>query len=177
MYKIPGLRNQLEPSTDIWGKEVKQNENIVIRALESFILPYNAKEYKNSNIDKEILRVYRKVGNSEIIPGFPRTYIQYDNKQYRMSAMEYTQYKKTSGTSASTMLNMLINTINYKNSTDKRKTRMIKKIYDYSKDIANEELLSSRKVKYKKSDFKYSKNDYKKIVNHITSSTQYKDDD
>lgn len=177
MYKIPGLRNQLEPSTDMWGKEVKQNENIVMRALESFLLPYNAKEYKNSNIDKEILRVYRKVGNSEIIPGFPRTYIQYDNKQYRMSAKEYTQYKKTSGTSASTMLNMLINTSNYKNSTDKRKTRMIKKIYDYSKDIANEELLSSKNVKYKKSDFKYSKNDYKKIVNHITSSTQYKDDD
>lgn len=177
MYKIPGLRNQLEPSTDIWGKEIKQNENIVMRALESFILPYNAKEYKNSNIDKELLTVYRKVGKSEIIPGFPRNYVQYHDKRYNMSAKEYTKYKKTYGTSANTMLNMLMNTSNYKNSTDKRKTRMIKKIYDYSRDIAKEEFLSNRKIDYDIKDFKYDKKDYQRIVNYITSSTQYKDDD
>ena len=177
MYKIPGLRNKLEPSTDIWGNEIKQNENILMRALESFILPYSAKEYKNSNIDKEIKKVYNDVGNTDVIPGFPQSYVKYDKEQYRMSAKEYTKYKKTYGTSANTMLNMLMNTSNYKNSTGKRKTRMIKKVYDYSREISKEEFLSNRNIDYDKKDFKYNKNDYKKIVNYITSSTQYKDDD
>ena len=177
MYKIPGLRNKLEPSTDLWGNEIKQNENILMRALESFILPYNAKEYKNSSIDKEIKKVYNDVGNTDVIPGFPQSYVKYDKVQYRMSAKEYTKYKKTYGTSANTMLNILMNTSNYKNSTGKRKTRMIKKVYDYSREISKEEFLSNRKIDYDKNDFKYNKNDYKKIVNYITSSTQYKDDD
>lgn len=177
MYKIPGLRNKLESSTDIWGNEIKQNENILMRALESFILPYSAKEYKNSSIDKEIKKVYNDVGNTDVIPGFPQSYVKYDKVQYRMSAKEYTKFKKTYGTSANTMLNMLTNTSNYKNSTGKRKTRMIKKVYDYSREISKEEFLSNRKIDYDKNDFKYNKNDYKKIVNYITSSTQYKDDD
>ena len=177
MYKIPGLRNKLEPSTDIWGNEIRQNENIVMRALESFILPYSAKEYKSSNIDKEIKKVYNDVGNTDVIPGFPQSYVKYDKEQYRMSAKEYTKYKKTYGTSANTMLNMLMNTSNYKNSTGKRKTRMIKKVYDYSREISKEEFLSNRNIDYDKKKFKYNKNDYEKIVNYITSSTQYKDDD
>ena len=177
MYKIPGLRNQLEPSTDLWGNEIKQNENILMRALESFILPYNAKEYKNSSIDKEIKKVYNDVGDTKIIPGYPQSYVKYNNEQYRMSAKEYTKYKKTYGTSANTMLNMLMNTSNYKNSTGKRKTRMIKKVYDYLREISQEEFLSNRNIDYDKKKFKYNKNDYKKIVNYITSSTQYKDDD
>ena len=177
MYKIPGLRNKLEPSTDIWGNEIKQNENILMRALESFILPYSAKEYKNSNIDKEIKKVYNDVGDTKIIPGYPQSYVKYSNEQYRMSAKEYTKYKKTYGTSANTMLNMLMNTSNYKNSTGKRKTRMIKKVYDYSREISQEEFLSNRNIDYDKKKFKYNKNDYEKIVNYITSSTQYKDDD
>ena len=177
MYKIPGLRNKLEPSTDLWGNEIKQNESILMRALESFILPYNAKEYKNSSIDKEIKKVYNNVGNTDVIPGFPQSYVKYDKVQYRMSAKEYTKYKKTYGTSANTMLNMLMNTSNYKNSAGKRKTRMIKKVYDYSREISKEEFLSNRKIDYDKNDFKYNKNNYKKIVDYITSSTQYKDDD
>lgn len=177
MYKIPGLRNKLEPSTDIWGNEIKQNENILMRALESFILPYSAKEYKSSNIDKEIKKVYNDIGNTDVIPGFPQSYVKYNKEQYRMSAKEYTKYKKTYGTSANTMLNMLMNTSNYKNSTGKRKTRMIKKVYDYSREISQEEFLSNRNIDYDKKKFKYNKNDYEKIVNYITSSTQYKDDD
>ena len=140
-------------------------------------IPYSAKEYKNSSIDKEIKKVYNDVGNTDVIPGFPQSYVKYDKVQYRMSAKEYTKFKKTYGTSANTMLNMLTNTSNYKNSTGKRKTRMIKKVYDYSREISKEEFLSNRKIDYDKNDFKYNKNDYKKIVNYITSSTQYKDDD
>lgn len=44
MYKIPGLRNQLEASTDIWGNEVKQSENIIERAIENFIAPWSSKK-------------------------------------------------------------------------------------------------------------------------------------
>ena len=38
-YKIPFLRETLEPSTDIWGNDIKQSENIMERAFETFIAP------------------------------------------------------------------------------------------------------------------------------------------
>ena len=44
IYKLPILRNQLEVSTDIWGNEQEQSNNIIERAFESFIAPYSRKK-------------------------------------------------------------------------------------------------------------------------------------
>ena len=71
---------------DINSILAQENENIVMRALESFILPYSAKEYKSSNIDKEIKKVYNDVGNTDVIPGFPQSYVKYDKEPRFLSS-------------------------------------------------------------------------------------------
>ena len=43
MSKIPGLREKLPIATDVWGKEIKQPENIAQRAVENMIVPYTRK--------------------------------------------------------------------------------------------------------------------------------------
>ena len=175
MYKIPGLHNKLEPSVDVWGNELKQSNNVLTRAFESFIAPYSARKDITSKLDKEIKRVYKEVGNDDVIPGVPRTDITYKKEKYRMSASEYTNYRKEYGESANTMLKMLINSDNYKDSSDTRKTRMIKKIYDYSKEIAKAEFLEKRKIKFDDDDFKTSTMDYEDIVDYILRNTRYMD--
>ena len=175
MYKIPGLHNKLEPSVDVWGNELKQSDNVLTRAFESFIAPYSKRKDITSKLDKEIKRVYKEVGNDDVIPGVPRTDITYKKEKYRMSANEYTNYKKEYGESANTMLKMLINRDDYKDSADTRKTRMIKKVYDYSKEIAKTEFLEKRRIKFDEDDFKTSTMDYEDIVDYILRNTRYMD--
>lgn len=173
MYKIPVIHSKLEPSTDVWGNELKQDDSILVRAFESFIAPYSKKEDITTKMDKELKRVYKKVGDTEIIPGFPQSYITYEKEKYKMSAKEYTQFKKTYGQSANTMLNMLINDSDYKGSADTRKSRMIKKVYEHSRDIAKQEFLKKRKITINSKDFKYNKSDYEDIIDYIVINTKH----
>ena len=103
-YKIPGLRNTLEPSTDIWGNEIKQSENVLVRALENFIAPYSKKSDISSDLDAEIKRVYNATGETGVIPNIPYGYIKYKDETYQMSANEYTNIKKTYGTTSNKLL-------------------------------------------------------------------------
>lgn len=148
MYKLPGLRQQLEVATDVWGNEKEQADNIIQRAYESFIAPYSTTKNITSNLDKEIKRVYNKTGETGVIPGIPYAYVKYGDETYRMSANEYTKYKKTYGTAANSTLNSLINSSSYKNASDEEKAKMIDNVYDYARAKANKEYFDSINVSY-----------------------------
>ncbi len=148
MYKIPGLRNQLEASTDIWGNEIKQNENIVMRAVENFLAPYTAKNDTTDYLDRELKNIYNKTGETGVIPGIPQGYLKYKDETYYMSAEEYTKYKKTYGTIANQYLKQLIGNSNYKNASDEEKATMIEQMYKYSSAKANEEYFESQNIEY-----------------------------
>ena len=148
MYKIPGLRNQLEASTDIWGNEIKQNENIVMRAVENFLAPYTAKNDTTDYLDRELKNIYNKTGETGVIPGIPQGYLKYKDETYYMSAEEYTKYKKTYGTTANQYLRQLIGNSNYKNASDEEKATMIEQMYKYSSAKANEEYFESQNIEY-----------------------------
>jgi len=139
MYKIPGLRNKLEVSTDIWGNEKEQSSNIITRAIESFITPYSKTKNISTDLDKEIKRVYTETGEASVIPGVPYAYTKYGGETYRMSAKEYTTFKKTYGNIASTTLSNLINSNGYQKATDEEKAKMIDNVYDYARAKANQE--------------------------------------
>ena len=148
MYKLPGIRQQLEVATDIWGNEKEQADNIIQRAYESFIAPYSTTKNITSNLDKEIKRVYNETGKTGVIPSVPYAYVKYGDETYRMSANEYTKYKKTYGTAANSTLNSLINSSSYKNASDEEKAKMIDNVYDYARAKANKEYFDSINVSY-----------------------------
>ena len=144
MYKIPGLRQQLEPATDIWGNEKQQSNNIIQRAFESFIAPYTKNKDISTDLDKEIKKVYTETGEKGVIPNIPYAYIKYGNETYKMSASEYTEYKKTYGKTASQTLNSLINSNDYKESSYEDKAKMIDNVYEYAKAVANDEYFNDK---------------------------------
>lgn len=148
MYKVPGLRQQLEVATDIWGNEKEQSDNILVRALESFIAPYSKNKDISTNLDKEIKRVYNETGESGVIPNIPYAYTKYDGETYKMSAKEYTDFKKTYGQTANSTLNKLINSADYKQATDEDKAKMIDSVYDYARAKANEEYFDNIDTNY-----------------------------
>lgn len=147
-YKIPGLRQTLEPATDIWGNEVKQSGNILTRAFESAIAPYSRKEDITTEIDEEIKSLYKITGDESLIPTIPRNYINYKKEKYEMSASEHTAYKQTYGQTAYALLDTLFKNSTYRNATDKERADMIGDVYDYARDEANREYLAGKGVDY-----------------------------
>lgn len=154
MYKIPGLRNTLPVSTDIWGEEKKQSDSILERAFNNFIAPYSKREIKTTSLDNELKRVYKETGNTSVVPGVPQGYVKYKNENYNMNSNEYTSYKKTYGQTASKYLNNLVSNSTYKNADDETKAKMIKEIYGYSKALANEKFFNDRDINYSSNDLK-----------------------
>ena len=103
--------------TDSWGKPQKQAENIFVRAWETFIAPYTRYEDKKTNLDKEIMEVYYKSGNVDVIPGTPNSYITYNKERYNMSNKEYETFKKTYGTTSNNYIKAIIKNDRYKSAT------------------------------------------------------------
>lgn len=139
LYKIPGLRNTLEPATDIWGNEVKQTENVLARAAETFVAPYAKKENIATAVDDELKALYRETGKTELLPSSPDNYFYLEGEKYKMSAEEHTAFKKTYGQIANKMLGELFESDTYQNSDSKDKEYLVNKVYDYARDEAKHE--------------------------------------
>ena len=146
--KIPVLRETLEPSTDIWGNEVKQTEDMLTRSFETFLAPYAKKESIATSVDEEIKSLYSETGDDGLIPSIPYNYVNYKDEKYKMSAEEYTAYKKTYGQTAFDMLEDLYDTSTYRNATAEEKADMVNRVYDYARDAAKREYLAKEGVNY-----------------------------
>lgn len=138
-YKIPGLRNTLAPTTDIWGNEMKQTENIVARGFESFFSPANKRAGIATAVDEELKSLYGETDDSGVLPSIPQSYINYDGERYDMSTEEYTEYKKLYGQTAYDLMEKLFNTETYKNASSEERADMVNRVFDYARDNAKKE--------------------------------------
>ena len=147
-FKIPGLRETLEPSTDIWGNEVKQTEDLITRAVETFIAPYSTKDNIATEIDAEIKSLYSAVGDNGLIPSVPYNYVNYKDEKHKMSAKEYTDFKKAYGQTAYNMLTELFDTKTYQNASAEDRAEWVNDVYDYARDEAKRTFLAEKGVNY-----------------------------
>lgn len=147
-YKIPFLRETLEPSTDIWGNEIKQADNIIERAFETFLAPYARKENIASAVDEEIKALYHETGDEGLIPSVPYNYINYDGEKHEMSDTEFTEFKKQYGEKAFDLMEDLFNTQTYRNASSEDKADMINGVYDYARDEAKKDYFSKHGVSF-----------------------------
>lgn len=147
-YKIPGLRNMLPESTDYYGDAKKETENMLLRAIESFVSPANTRKDTMSKESKELVRLYKKTGNDDVLPSGLQTYINYNDEKYDMSQKEYNQYKKSFGKTFKSNVKELMNSDEYINASDEEKAQMISGIMKYSKDKAKDIYLTKKGEDY-----------------------------
>ena len=178
IYKIPFLRETLEPTTDIWGNEVKQTKNIMQRTFENFIAPYSRKESIATEIDNELKDLYSQTGDNGLLPSIPYNYVNYDGEKYNMSAEEYTDYKKAYGQTANDLLEDLFRTTTYKNATSEERADMVNDVYDYARDEAKLDYLSKEGVDYtnatKEGEEYYKVNDIKGAIDNDMTIDEYR---
>ena len=135
--KVPGMSKGLEPKLDVWGRE--QKEGLGERIAENLVSPGYLSHNKETPVDKEILRLYKKTGESSVIPNTsPNKYFPAKNNlpRYDMSAAEYTAYMRVRGTTSYEMINQMISSSAYKKMGDEEKAKMIGELYQYAGEIA-----------------------------------------
>jgi hypothetical protein len=147
-YKIPGLRNTLEPTTDIWGNEYEQSESWAARAFENFLSPANKRTGISTAVDSELKDVYRETGDASVLPSIPYNYINYNGTKYEMSAKEHTAYKQAYGQTAKDLMEQLFDTGTYRAATSEERADMISRVYDYARDEARREYFAGLDVDY-----------------------------
>lgn len=147
-YKIPGLRNTLPESTDYLGREKKEEENKGIRAFDAFLNPANKKKDEMTKEGKEVVRLYQKTGNGDVIPSALAQNIKYNDNNYEMSRKEYNKYKKDFGDTYSDNVKEIMKTDAYKNADDNDKAKMIAGVMKYSKDKAKDVFLTDKGEDY-----------------------------
>ena len=176
-YKIPFLRETLEPSTDIWGNEIKQSENLIERAFETFIAPYSKKDNISSDIDEEIKALYGETGDAGLIPSIPYNYINYNGEKYEMSASEYTEYKKLYGQNAYELMSDLFNTSTYKAASSEERADMVNRVYDFARDEVKREYFAKYGVEFtnatKDGEEYYKENSIKGAIEYDMTPDEY----
>ena len=148
MLKVPGLRQLLEPSTDIWGNEVKQTENGALRTFESFLAPWSKTESIATDVDAELKTLFRETGENGILPGTPANYVNFNDEKYEMSKAEYTTFKKTYGQTAFNLMEQLFDMEAYQNAGYEAKVDMVNRVYDYASDVARKEYFDKHGVTF-----------------------------
>lgn len=141
--KTPGASYLLEPSTDIWGNVRERSDSVVLRSFDSLINPATVTRSTATKVDEEILKLYDKNGNDKILPSTPQKYFTANSVKYEMSASEYTQYKMTYGQTAYKKLKTLFSTSEYRQMSNTEKEKAIEEVYDYAKQMAKYDYLTS----------------------------------
>lgn len=135
MSKIPGLRQMLPVKTDIWGNELKQSDNMVLRALENSTFPWTRKAVANSKVDIELSKLYEDTGESSVLPDTLDKTFTINKQKYRLTNEEYSEYKDRYGRTSYKLLRELVTTNDYKNMTTDQKQKAVENVYSYAKEL------------------------------------------
>ena len=133
--KIPGLRQTLPTKTDIWGKDVENEGNIIEKGLNAGVFPWSSKKISENNpTNKEISKLYDETLDKSVLPSNSIDKIlNIDKEKYRLSNEQYSKLKKMYGEINYKVLSELTSSQEYKEMNNEQKVKAISDIYKYSK--------------------------------------------
>lgn len=140
--KVPGVRNQLQPSIDLWGSEVS-NGSAPERVFQSFLSPGFLKAQDNSPATQEVRRLAKATGESGVYPAAAEKSFTNDGKTYNLTAEEYTQYAKAMGSTRKTLVEDALKLPAYKSMSNAEKADYVQNVYKYARETARQDVYDS----------------------------------
>ena len=134
MAKIPVVSKMLPVRKDVWGNEKVRDSNVLVRAYEVGLAPYNRKKVVEDYTERELLKVFDDTGERAVLPGIPNKDITINQQKYRLTAQEYNKAKESFGKTSKSMLDSLVKMNEYKNLSNEQKAEAINNIYSYAKE-------------------------------------------
>lgn len=137
--KVPGARNQLQPSIDLWGNEVS-NGTTPERVLQSFISPGYFKTQDNSPATQEVRRLAKATGDSTVYPAAAEKSYTVNGKTRTLTGEEYTRYAKSMGQTRKKLVEAAMKLPAYKSMSNSEKSDYIQNVYKYARETARQQV-------------------------------------
>lgn len=150
--RIPGVDLFQAERVDAWG-ETEKDRGVLEKAFGAFVSPWGyASDIDNSEVEAEIARLNKSLGNTAAAPSTPDKKISYTNKNgdkvsdYTLTAEEWSELAKKQGQEQRQIVESLIQSDMYKNLPDEYKAEAIKRAYTYAKEKARLEVIKDYTV-------------------------------
>ncbi len=142
LYKLPGARNTLAESVDVMGNTKVQHGSVWNRIFNNVLNPANVVKGYDSAAADEVYRLYQVTGVATVIPSQAPSYVTVPNGGKRtLSSHEKADYQKATGKMITEAVDKLLENERYRELSDDTKTELLGKVYSYSKQAANNEVL------------------------------------
>lgn len=145
--KIPGVRNTMQPTIDVWGNE-KSNGSFENRLFQSFLSPGTMRTVDNSAVNEEIRRLAESTGMSSVYPSVADKYFTVDGERINLTAEKYTEFAKILGKTRYNAISDAIQSPYYSRLSDQQKADVISQIYEYANGVAKQSVSSYEPSKW-----------------------------
>ena len=134
--RIPVLWDyQQIPYIDAWGR-TESNGTTAERAFNNFINPAYVSTIRQSDMEKEIERLYEATEDGGVVPDRADKSIKLQEGTKYLSPQEYVTYAQEKGKKSYALAEELVNSAAYQAADDTRKADMIRYAYQYATAVA-----------------------------------------
>ncbi len=150
LNKLPGARETLEKKVDTLGQDVIQYKD-GNDFMSTFVDPGYSSTYKPTELQKELLDVYKETGKNSVFPTRVNNSITYQNESKKLTSKEITTYQKTTGQYAKETMEAIINTPYYDTLDAEERASLFSKVVEESNFIGKASVGIETKdyIKYK----------------------------
>ena len=106
--KIPGWDYNQIPYIDAWGRK-EASGTALKRGLNNFLNPAYTSTIEESNMEKELLRLYERTGEASVFPSRADKDFTVDGKDKYLTAEEYVRYATLKGQNSLKAVTSLVN--------------------------------------------------------------------
>lgn len=136
--RIPGVDYNQIPYIDAWGRE-ELTGKFISRALNNFFNPSYISKVNESDMEKELERLYDSTGEN-VFPQRAPKYFTVDGERKDLTAEEYVKYATEKGRASYAIVGGMTASDIYKGLEDAEKAACVKDAYTYANETARTEV-------------------------------------
>ena len=133
--RIPGFDYNQIPYIDAWGR-TESSGGIGWRAFNNFLNPSYTSSIDTSDMEEELMRLYKSTGDANVFPKRASKYFTVDKERKDLTADEYVQYATLKGQKSYELLSDLVNSRQYQSMSDEEKAKAVDQVYDLANQQA-----------------------------------------
>lgn len=135
--KTPGWDYNQIPYIDAWGRK-EASGTALKRGFNNFLNPSYSSTIEESEMEKELLRLYEATGEDSVFPQRAKKYFTVDGKRKDLTADEYVRYATLKGEKSYKLITDLVKSSAYKKLDDDEKLKAIEEAYTYADQKAKQ---------------------------------------
>lgn len=138
------------PYIDAWGRTEKTGEP-AMRAFNNLLNPAYVSEINESDMEKELKRLYNATGENGVLPSRAKQEFTVEGETVSLDAEEYQKYATKRGEVAYDMMTEVTKSYAYAELSDEKKAKVVEAVFDYATQVAKSDVSTFETEKWVKS--------------------------